>query len=106
MNSFKLVWSQDSQIFVPQILFARFFFDITRIILEIWILRQCDIISFDFFICQSLIVRFEVLSVLQRLLCWEFGDNFGVASFQIPKVMEISVRKDNEASVFSVSVFS
>ena len=67
---------------------------------------ESDVIFANLFRDQALRVGRDLSVAGYRVRRREGGDDIGVAAFQIPEVMQIAVRQDDEAAILGAGVFA
>ena len=69
-------------------------------------LREDDVVVSDPFIDQAPRVGRDLLVAGYRIRRRERGDDVGIAALQIPEVMQVAVRQDDEAAILRAGVFA
>ena len=69
-------------------------------------LRQHDVIVADRLIDETLRIGSHLLIAHHRIRCGERGDDVGVAPVQVPEIMQIAVREDDEAAILRAGIFA
>ena len=77
-----------------------------EIVLIVGILSYCNVIGFNLLANQRVGVGLECVKVTQRIRCWEFSYQGGIALFKVPEVMQIPVRQNDKSGILCVGVFA
>ncbi len=103
-DRFELVFTQDAQLLIAQILGALGFIDPTGVAQVMGVLAEGDEIRADGFGGEAVWVGLKCAAMLDGFAGGELGDELGAAVLEIPEVMDVAVGEDDEAHVFGVGV--